>query len=109
MNNQRIQISEIHLALECLITLKVPHDYKTNLDKKASGILAKWRPLLERSLSNVHWVFEDAASLKNMVYIPTYHGAIALTFYLLIYGLMDFYRYTSLCSCIGNDLRNNPS
>jgi len=104
-----MQISEIHLGLECLITLKVPHDYKANLDEKASGILAKWRPLFERSLSNVHWVFEDAASLKNMIYIPTHHGAITLTISLLIYGLMIFYRYTSLCSCIGNDLRNNPS
>lgn len=83
-----MQISEIHLGLECLITLKVPHNYKAIVNEKATAILAKWRPLFERSLSNVHWVFEDAASLESMIYVPRYHGTIALTIHLLIYDSM---------------------
>jgi hypothetical protein len=71
-----------------MITLKVPHNYKALLNEKARAILAKWRPLFKRSLSNVHWVFEDAASLETIIYVPRYHGAVALTISLLIYGLM---------------------
>jgi len=83
-----MQISEIHLGLECLITLKVPHNYKALLNEQAREILAKWRPLFKRSLSNVHWVFEDAASMKCMIYIPSYHGAFFLTTSLWNYNLM---------------------
>lgn len=83
-----MKISEIHLELECLITLKVPHNCKAILNEKAREILAKWRPLFKRSLLIVHWVFEDAASLERMIYIPRYHGAVALIIYLSIYGLM---------------------